>query len=267
MFELAWVGIPCAIASTLYMVTIGFRLLPDHRDLSEDFALSGREYLREMKLLGDSPLIGRSVEDAGLRRLDQLFLAEIVRAGELLAPVKPTDILEAGDLLYFSGPAEAVVRLQGFPGMVASHERDFCANLQQNGKGRVIEAVVSRSSPMLGKTLREGNFRSRYDAAVLAVHRHGEKLPGPLGTLVLKPGDTLLLLAGDDFYKRWNQARDFYMISKLTDLPVVNRRKTAITLIALSGMVVLCGLRGHGHPQRRDPRRDHPALHPLYHRG
>lgn len=239
MFELAWIGIPCALAGTLYMVVIGFRLLPDHRDLSEDFEQSGREYLLEMKLLAESPLVGSSVEEAGLRRLDQLFLAEIVRKGELLAPVRPTDLLEAGDLLYFTGQAEAILRLQALPGLVSSHERDFCSNLRHSGKGRVIEAVVSRSSPMLGKTLKEGNFRSRYDAAILAVHRHGEKLPGPLGNLVLKPGDTLLLLAGDDFFKRWNQARDFYMISKLTDVPVVNRRKTAITLVALFGMVGL----------------------------
>lgn len=239
MFELAWVGIPCALASTFYMVTLGFRLLPDRRDLSEDFETSGREYLLEMKLLSDSPLVGRNVEEAGLRQLDQVFLAEIVRKGELLAPVKPGDLLEAGDLLYFTGQAEAVARLQAFPGMVPSHERDFCATLRRSGRGRIIEAVVSRSSPMLGKTLKEGNFRSRYDAAVMAVHRHGEKLPGPLGQLVLKPGDTLLLLAGDDFYKRWNQARDFYMISKLTEVPVVNRRKTAIILISLFGMIGL----------------------------
>ena len=111
--------------------------------------------------------------------------------------------------------------------------------MQSSGKGRIIEAVVSRSSPMLGKTLKEGNFRARYDAVVLAVHRHGEKLAGSLGRMVLKPGDTLLLLAGDDFLKRWNQARDFYMISKLTDLPAVNRRKTVISLLALGGMILL----------------------------
>lgn len=239
MFELAWIGIPCALASTLYMVTIGYRLLPDRHDLAEDFTRSGREYLLEMKLLADSPLIGRSVEDVGLRHLDQLFLTEIVRQGELIAPVKPTDQLAAGDLLFFTGQAEAIVRLQGFAGLVPSHERDFCADLRQSGRGRVIEAVVSRSSPMLGKTLKEGNFRARYDAAILAVHRHGEKLPGPLGSLVLKPGDTLLLLAGEDFFKRWNQARDFYMISKLTTVPVVNRLKTTIVLGSLLGMVLL----------------------------
>jgi di/tricarboxylate transporter len=239
MFELAWVGLPCALAGTLYMLTIGYRLLPERGDLSANFASSGREYLLEMKLLADSPLVGKSIEAVGLRHLDQLFLAEIVRKGELLVPVKPTDILEADDRLYFTGQAEAIVRLQVFPGMVPSQERDFCSNLRQSGKGRIIEAVVSRSSPMLGKTLKEGNFRARYDAAILAVHRHGEQLPGPLGNLVLKPGDTLLLLAGDDFFKRWNQARDFYMISKLTDMPVVNRRKTAIILLALVSMVGL----------------------------
>jgi di/tricarboxylate transporter len=239
MFELAWVGIPCAIVSTLYMVTVGFRLLPDRRDLSLDFESSGREYLLEMKLLPDSPLVGKSIEDAGLRSLEQLFLVEIERNGQLLTPVKPSDTLEAWDRLYFTGQAEAIVRVQGMPGIVPSHERDFCENLRRNGKGRVIEAVVSRSSPMLGKTLKEGNFRARYDASVLAVHRHGERLPGPLGNLELKPGDTLLLLAGDDFYKRWNQARDFYMISKLIDMPVINRRKTAITILSLLGMIGL----------------------------
>jgi len=239
MFELAWVGIPCALVSTLYMLTLGFRLLPDRRDLTEDFVDSGREYLIEMKLIDSSPLVGKSIDSAGLRRLDQLFLAEIVRRGELIAPVKPEDTLEAGDLLYFTGQAEAILRLQGLSGLVPSQERDFCSNLRRSGRGRVIEAVVSRSSPMLGKTLKEGNFRSRYDAAILAVHRHGEKLPGPLGHLMLKPGDTLLLLAGDDFYKRWNQTRDFYMISKLTDVPVVNRRKTLIILVSLFGMIAL----------------------------
>jgi len=239
MFELAWVGIPCALVSTLYMVTIGYRLLPDRRDLSEDFASSGREYLLEMRLLAESPLVGKTVEAAGLRRLEQLYLAEIDRNEELLSPVKPSDLLEANDHLYFTGQVEAIVRLQDFPGMVPCHERDFCRSLRGSGRGRVIEAVVSRSSPMLGKTLKEGNFRARYDAAVLAVHRHGERIPGPIGQLALKPGDTLLLLAGDDFYKRWNQARDFYMISKVTDVPAANCKKTAIVLVALAGMVGL----------------------------
>ncbi len=239
MFELAWVGVPCAIAGILFLLLFGYRLLPGRRDLSEDFQEGGREYLLEMKVQAGSSLVGKSVEGAGLRQLDQLFLAEIRRGSEILAPVKPSDRLEAGDHLYFTGNADGVVRLQNFPGLVPSHEREFCSNLRRSGKGRIIEAVVSRSSPMLGKTIKEGNFRARYDAAVLAVHRHGERVALNPGQLVLRPGDTLLILAGDDFFKRWNQARDFYMISRITDMPTVNRRKSAISLFALTGMVVL----------------------------
>jgi len=239
MFELAKVGLPCAVCGILFMTVFGYRMLPDRPDLSDDFQSSGREYLLEMKVLDSSPLIGRSVEEAGLRRLDQLYLAEIVRSGNLIAPVKPTDTLEAGDHLFFTGLAEQIVRLQQLPGLAPCHEHDFCASIQKAGKGRVIEAVVSRSSPMLGQTLKEGNFRARYDAAVLAVHRHGERLATPLGQLVLKPGDTLLLLAGDDFVKRWNQARDFYMISKMSEVVAVNRKQTVISLLTLFGMIAL----------------------------
>ncbi len=235
MFELAWVGIPCALAGILYMLVFGYHLLPDNPHQLDELAGSGREYQMEMKILPDSPLIGKTIAAAGLRNLEQLFLTEIERQGHLIAPVKASDVLEAGDRLYFLGEAEGVTQAQKIPGLVPAKERDFFHSLQKAGNGRVLEAVVSRSSPMLGKTLKEGNFRARYDALILAVHRHGERLTVPLARLVLKPGDTLLLLAGDDFVKRWNQARDFYMISKITDMPNVNRRKTIISVTALGG--------------------------------
>jgi di/tricarboxylate transporter len=111
--------------------------------------------------------------------------------------------------------------------------------MQRNGNGRIVEAVVSRSSPMLGKTIKEGNFRARYDAAVLAVHRHGERITDSLGQLQLRAGDTLLLLVGDDFVKRWNQARDFYMISKVSDMPMFHKRKAYLSLASIGTMVLL----------------------------
>jgi di/tricarboxylate transporter len=239
MFELGWVGLPCALAGVLYMASLGYRLLPDRPDLAEDFARSGREYLLEMKVPAGSPLAGRSVEEAGLRHLDQLFLTQIHRNGEILAPVEPNDRLEAGDHLVFTGQVDGIVNLQKVTGLLPSHEKEFCRDMFRTGGGKIVEAVVSRSSPMLGKTLREGNFRARYDAAVLAVHRHGERLTERLGQVMLKPGDTLLLLAGEDFSKRWNYSREFYMVSKVTEVPAVNSRKTLIALVSLSGMVLL----------------------------
>jgi len=239
MFELGYVGIPCAIAATLFLAGCGHRLLPSNPDLAQDYANAGREYLLEMKVQHTSPLVGKTVEQAGLRNLEKMFLVEIVSNGTRLAPVKPGDRLKADDYLVFTGVVGAVVQLQKIPGLVPMHETDFYHHVRKSGQGRIIEAVVSPSSPMLGKTIKEGNFRSRYDAAVLAVHRHGERIPTKIGEIILKPGDTLLMLAGESFQKIWNQSRDFYMVSKITDIRDFDKKKSLITIIALFGMVGL----------------------------
>lgn len=242
MFELAYVGIPCAIAATSFMIIFGHRLLPNNSDLAVEFPNAGREYLVEMKVQLSSCLTGKTVEDAGLRNLDNLFLVEIVRNGSSVVPVRPTDVIEAQDRLIFTGMVGAIVQLQKIPGLVPFHETDFYYDMRRSGEGRIVEAVVSPSSPMLGKTIKEGNFRSRYDAAVLAVHRHSERIVSKIGTIVLKPGDTLLLLAGDNFFKTWHQSRDFYLVSKISNVRVLDRKRSILTLVALFGMVALSAL-------------------------
>jgi len=239
MFELGYVGVPCALAATLFMVGYGHRLLPDNGDLTEEFCDAGREYLLEMQVVHGSPLVEKSVEAAGLRNLDKLFLVEILRNGDSLVPVKPTDLIKVGDRLLFTGLVDSIVQLQKIPGLVPFHETDLCTDIRKSGAGRILEAVVSPSSPMLGKTIKEGGFRSRYDAAVLAVHRHGTRVATKIGEIVLKPGDTLLLLAGDNFFKTWNKSRDFYMVSKISDAPPLNQKKSIISCLALFGMVAL----------------------------
>jgi len=239
MFELGYVGVPCALAATLFMVCFGYRLLPDNRDLTEEFPQTGREYLLEMQVLPGSPLAGKSVEEAGLRNLDKLFLVEIIRNGDSLVPVKPSDQIRSGDRLLFTGLVGSIVQLQKIPGLVPNLETDLYLDIRRSGAGRILEAVVSPSSPMLGKTIKEGGFRSRYDAAILAVHRHGERVASKIGEIALRPGDTLLLLAGDNFFKTWNKSRDFYMVSKISDVPPLNRKKSIISCLALFGMVAL----------------------------
>jgi di/tricarboxylate transporter len=242
MFELGWVGVPCGLAATIFMISYGHGLLPDNADLTHEISTSGREYLLEMRVQSSSILVGKRVEEAGLRNLENLFLVEIVRNGEGIAPVKPNDMIMADDRLIFTGIVDAIVHLQKIPGLVPYHETDFYCEMRTNGQGRLVKAVVSPSSPMLGKTIKEGNFRSRYDAAVLAVHRHGERMVTKIGSIVLKPGDTLLLLAGDSFFKIWSQSRDFYLINKISDIHILDKKKSVITFTALFLMVALSAI-------------------------
>jgi di/tricarboxylate transporter len=239
MFELAWVGVPAALAGMIYLMTIGHRLLPGNRDPLDELEESGREYLVEVEVQDNSPIAGNTVEEAGLRNLQGLFLVEIFRNGDTVVPVKPTDRLRSGDRLVFTGMVSSIVQLQQIPGLVPAHEPHLYEDMRQTGKGRLIEAVISRSSPMLGQTIRQGNFRARYDAAILAVHRHGERIRSKVGNIRLRAGDTVLLLAGRDFLKTWNRSREFYMVNKVRDLSEVNRKKAVISVASLLLMVVL----------------------------
>ena len=239
LFDLAWVGIPAALLATAYMVLVVPRWLPDRGDPAAELEADERRYLFEMRVLPESPLCGRTVEEAGLRNLGTTFLAEIVRGHDVLAPVRPTDVIRPGDRLIFTGSAGGAVQLHRIRGLVPVQDRDLYDELRRRGPGRIVEAVVSRSSPLLGRPLRESNFRGRYDAVVLAVHRHGARIHREIGRLVLRPGDTLLLLTGPDFFKRWNRSREFYLMSTVSEVPRVDRTRAWLTGAALGGMVVL----------------------------
>jgi len=241
LFELAWIGLPVAVVGTVYLVLLGHRLLPDHRDTMENLMDSGREYLVTMEVREGCPLIGQRVAAAGLRNLQGLFLAEIVRNGESIGPVKPTDRIRLGDSLVFTGLVNSILQLQKIDQLIPLDEPRLYHDLRESGQGRIIEAVVSRASPMLGRTIKEGNFRARYNAVVLAVHRNGVRIRAKIGDIVLKPGDTVLLLGSDDFLKTWNRSREFYMVSKVSELPVVDRFKSRVAIASLAAMILLAG--------------------------
>ncbi|HKJ03613.1 MAG TPA: SLC13 family permease, partial [Longimicrobiales bacterium] len=110
-FELAKIGVPIAVVGLAYLILVSPALLPDHSQVETD-AESARRYLAEMRLSSPSPLIGRTIEDAGLRHLPGLFLVRIERATGVVAPVGPAERLAEGDRLTFAGLVETIVDLR-----------------------------------------------------------------------------------------------------------------------------------------------------------
>ncbi len=218
-FELARVGIPCTIAGLIYLAFVGEKLLPNRKDMRDTVSEKSREYVVEMRALRDSPLIGKSVEAAGLRNLNGLFLIDIERGGRSLGTVSRTEVIEAEDRLLFAGVTSAVLDLQQIPGLVPAAndtlEKDFAAM-----STHLVEVVISSNSPVLGKTVKECGFRSRYGAGLVAVHRNGERIQQKIGDIQLQAGDTLLLFTQEDFVQNWRDSQDFYLVSYLGDKPI-----------------------------------------------
>ena len=236
-FELAAVGLPIAAAGLLYLLFVAPRLLPDRESMAERLGDRWREYTAAMMVERDCPLIGQSIEEAGLRHLPGLFLVEIERMERPISPVGPDEIIEAGDRLVFAGAVSTIVELHRIRGLVpVSDEEIPVRNLHEQ---RLFEVVVSSSSPLRGQSIRDANFRTFYDAAVIAVHRNGERVPGKIGEIVLAAGDALLLLGAPGFLRAHRHSPDFYLVSEVQE-SVAPRHDRA--WIAVATLVVMVGL-------------------------
>lgn len=237
-FELAWVGVPLLAIGTVYLVLAAPRLLPDRRDLASAVVESERSYICDVILGEGCRLVGQTVEAAGLRHLEGLFLVNIRRNGELIGPVSPRERLETGDRLIFAGRVETITELQQIPGVLPGYQKHFSLRDDQT-RLRWYEVVVSYISPLAGKTLRDVEFRSRYGGAVLAVHRPGEELHSKLGDVVFQAGDVLLIEAPERFYARWGRSRDFFLVAPIDSVPLLVTHKAWIALSILAGFVLV----------------------------
>ena len=252
MWELAWVGIPVAIAGLTFLTTVGQRLLPDRTDLLEYAERHPREYTLELMVTADCALIGKSIRASGLRDLPGLYVYAIERDGERLSPVSPQERISTHDILCFSGVVSTIVDAQKIRGLepVAHHapaaldgvslSLDSLAGVPQpapRSGNQLCEVVISRASPLVGRSVKEADFRTHYLASIVAVHRSGEKLEQKIGQIVLQPGDTLLVDAPSDFARRWRNSRDFILVSGLEDTAPVEHHRARVAL-AIFGAVV-----------------------------
>ncbi len=239
-FEIGALGLPSALVGIVIVLGLGHWLLPERKPPLR-FGDELREYAIEMLVQADSPLVGRSIEQAGLRHLPGAFLAEIERAGSLLPAVSSAEVLRAEDRLVFIGVVDSVIDILRLRGLIPAPDQIFKLD-EPRADRRLVEVAVSDTSPVIGQTIRDSRFRSRYDAVVIAVARNGERLPGKMGDIVLKPGDILLLETRLSFQKQNKNSRDFLLISELTHAKLPRHDKAWLAMGILSAMVLTAAL-------------------------
>jgi di/tricarboxylate transporter len=242
LFEITPVGIACAVAGLAYLYFVGQRLLPNRKELLEQLGESRREFLSEMLLDPTCRLAGQTVEQAGLRQLPGSFLIEIVRQdGAVISPVTPDTMLRAGDRLVFTGVVSTIIEMERIPGLnpVADPAYEVSPRAQQ--QRRLCEAVISNTSPLMGKTIRDADFRARFGAAVIAVHRGGERVKQKVGDIELEAGDTLLLQTQPHFLRAYRNDPSFYLVSDVEDWRPLRHDRAWISLaifVTLIGLMV-----------------------------
>ena len=239
LFEITKVGLPVAVAGVALLIVMAPTVLRREGAAVVDLKEQVREFSVDMRVIEDGPLVGLSVEEAGLRQLQGVFLVRIERGGYVIAPVAPHEMLEAGDVLSFVGNVDLIVDLQRMRGL-ASTEEHHLAGVDETRQS-FFEVVLGSSSSLTGHTLKEVGFRSRYDAAVLAVHRAGHRVEAKLGELRLRAGDTLLLLADTDFRDHWRESGDFLVVAGIDGTSPARTRKAPLVLAMTALLVIVAG--------------------------
>lgn len=242
LFELAWVGVPLLLVGGVFLVLFASKLLPDRGGVTEELD-QVREYGVEVEVMSPGPLVGKTIAEAGLRALNYGYLTEIDRGGRLITAVEPDRTLQPGDKLYFVGAPECASELRRIQGLKPANGSVHKLAVE-NHQRCLVEVVLGPEFPALNRTIRDSKFRTRFNAVILSLSREGKRVPGKLGDITFRMGDTLLLEASHQFVEQYRFRRDFLLVSALNDStpPDFHKAPRALGILALMVLASASGL-------------------------
>ena len=238
MFEFTKLGVIFFAVGVAYMMTLGRRLVPDHRgqgDLTTSFGLG--DYLTDLVLQTESKSVGHSLASAPLVKELNIDVLQILRGEDTLRPT-PETILREGDVLRIQGDLRTINELKGRAGVTFGMSMKWRDEHLQSTDTRLVEAVVGPSSPLAGKSLAESRLRANYGASVLAIRQHGTLRYGRFENITLMPGDALLIDVPNDQIEHLTQQRVFLVVSR-AGIPRFDWRKASKAVAIVVAVVVV----------------------------
>jgi len=195
MFELTKVGVPIVGVGMLYMLLLGLRLLPRRdsaKSLTEQYHV--RQYMTEVIVLDDSPLIGKTLGEARISdELDLTVLGILRGARQYRVAPRSHEQIKADDLLLVQGRVEDILRVKSEAGIEIKPEFTLSDAQLEGTDVELFEAMVPKGSDFIGRSLKRLQFQRRYELVVLAINRHGVNLLSKLSTVKIRFGDVLLM--------------------------------------------------------------------------
>lgn len=237
-FELSYVGIPCALAGLLFLVLFSWRLIPERTDPASAILEDTREFTGEFIVGPDCPLVNRTIHEASRRYFRQETLIQLERNQQVIDSPPADLVIFVGDRLVFIGDIHRIAELHDIPHLQSAADPHFKLDVKSS---HFSEIVIPTTSLLIGKTLRQINFRSAYGASVMAVYRQGWRVLGDIRDVTLEAGDTLMLLSGDPL-EAGQYTKDFYFIRHYEKLLTFNSWRAIFTTLVMVLMVLVASM-------------------------
>jgi di/tricarboxylate transporter len=191
--DFLYLGLLAAVVGLVYLFFIGYTLLPANQAKIDSMLQNLKAYIVETEIFEGSTLIGKTVKEAGLRNLQDLFLVEIIRDTKVISPVSPDEKVCAGDALFFSGHTQSIFNLINEDNGMRLPRQE---KLEREQQFNFVEAVIPAGSELIGVRIKDSDFRRKYNASIVAIHRDGKRVSGKVGEMQISGGDFMLLLSG-----------------------------------------------------------------------
>ncbi len=230
--DFLFLGILVTVTGIIYLYTLGYWILPDKKSATVEMEENIKEYVVETIVLPHSHLIGETITNAHLRNLKDIYLFGINREGASISPVSPDEKICEGDQLFFSGRTNAIVQLMkngiglSLPDAVA---------LNKYNHRHCVEAIIPVNSSLVGKKVKETDFRKRFNASIIALHRQGKRVTGPVGETVLNAGDLVLLLGSE---KMPPHHADLFLLVR-HDVEILSSKRSLVSKLVTFSTVIL----------------------------
>ena len=238
-FELAPLGIPIVVGGLGFLIFLAPRVLERATALHRHPAELAREWVIDLKVRAKQSLDGISLAESGLLDLARVSLTRVESGDTMSEPPDPDHVLADDDVMRFVGNIYDVSDLISLPGLSTTE-----IELLELSSGQAVfyEAVIGPSSRLVGKNAHQSGLRSRYRAAMLAIHRPSRRIAARLADVVFESGDKLVVVAPPEFSERWRDRRDFLLVSPLTANPPPVTRHRFIVAAIIAGVVIAAGV-------------------------
>ncbi len=237
IFDFSIVGGVMIVIGIAFMYFIGYYMLPSKSSKISmlQTTQNSRQYAIETQITASSPFIGKRFIDIS-DKFRGLYLCQITRGNNTYTSGVDYIRLKEDDVLLLAGSSDAISDLLN---EVEEVRIPSVGMFLLKNKLDIVEIVVADNSYLINRTLSSVNFRARYDATAIAIHRNGEKIQGKLSDIKLRPGDAILLLVGEKFWILSQNTKDFYIISKVREIRKLGWFKS---LILIGGTALVIGL-------------------------
>jgi len=241
MFELTPVGIAIVVVGMLYMLAVGLKLLPSRggdESLVDQYQM--RQYISEVIVLKDSPLVGKTLAEGNLSEMLDLTVIGIIRGTKGRVAPRGEEVIQGGDLLLVQGRMDDILRVKSEAGIEIRPDFELSADDLHAGGTDLFEVMVLRGSDLNGRTLRSLNFRDRHNLTVLAINRHGMALLTKLSTVTLRFGDVLLVQGRKESVERLTAEGNLLMMEG--DLGMRERANKRYWAVGAFALFLFCSI-------------------------